>query len=182
MESKKYWLKFRDGTIQVSHGKITKDILERGEYGNGVTHFQEYFDMTPYYVHSKWEPTEITIIEEELKREVEREASKVSIENLTKTLNTLSGSMEILKKELQEIKADSITSESFVSIHFPLQDSDRELERTLKATDLALALWDLSQIYRNNRKYKDQEPAIVSEEEFLEVLEKYGINLDRLVV
>jgi hypothetical protein len=173
-----YWIKFMNGTVEKTWDKLSSEEIK--VYGCGVECYQVVTkdNVLGILDGSKWITKKKPVID--LERSIKE--LKDFIEELRSESNKQSGEVAILQKQLKELKADSITSESFVSIHYPLSDPDKELERTLRATDLALALWDLKQLYRDRRKYHDQEPAIVTEDEFFGVLEKHGIDLDRILV
>lgn len=74
-------------------------------------------------------------------------------------------------------------------LKFDLSDPEEKLEhlRAVKALDCLLALWDLSQYFRNQLKYRDNsgitgEQAIeAAREEFNDILDKYNISLDVLL-
>ena len=74
-------------------------------------------------------------------------------------------------------------------LKFNLDNADDKMEhmRCVKATDMALMLWDIKQKIRRKLKYGDDlsESELhqweVMQDEFYSIADDYGINLDELI-
>ena len=74
-------------------------------------------------------------------------------------------------------------------LKFDLDNADDKMEhmRCVKATDMALMLWDIKQKIRSKLKYSDDlsEDELhqweVMQDEFYSIADDYGINLDLLI-
>jgi len=74
-------------------------------------------------------------------------------------------------------------------LKFNLDNPDDKIEhmRCVKATDMALMLWDIKQKIRSKLKYSDDlsEDELhqweVMQDEFYSIADDYGINLDLLI-
>lgn len=75
------------------------------------------------------------------------------------------------------------------NLKFDLDNPDDRMEhmRCVKATDMALMLWDIKQNIRSKLKYSDDlsEDELhqweVMQDEFYSIADDYGINLDLLI-
>ena len=65
-------------------------------------------------------------------------------------------------------------------MHLVITDPDY-IKRAVKATDMALALWDIDQMLRAEYKYKDNEAAYGLREKMREILSGYDIDLDKII-
>lgn len=72
-------------------------------------------------------------------------------------------------------------------LKFDLPEEKEEFEAAIRASDLCLCLWDISQKLRENIKYNDnltEEQYNIYckiQDDFYEILEEHDINLDRLM-
>ena len=65
-------------------------------------------------------------------------------------------------------------------MHLVITDQEH-IKRAVKATKMALALWDIDQMLRSQAKYHDNHQAAELREKMREIMEGYGIDLDDLI-
>ena len=64
---------------------------------------------------------------------------------------------------------------------YTLPDEEKAFLRTTHSTNMALALWDISQYLRKVDKYDTGDDIEKIREEFYNILNSYDINLDNLI-
>ena len=67
------------------------------------------------------------------------------------------------------------------TLKFDLPDEDNDHRRAVKALDLALALWGIDDYLRGIEKWERGYDIEGIRAEFYSILEKYDINLDKLI-
>jgi len=66
-------------------------------------------------------------------------------------------------------------------LKYNLPEEEKEFNRAARATDMALALVDIEQYFRNVEKYETKESIEQIREKFYNILTSYDINLDNLI-
>ena len=89
---------------------------------------------------------------------------------------------------VEEIVEKFEKEQTEVKVEFNLEDPDERIEhvRCVKALDMACALSDIKSIFRNKLKYGDLSDVLYNYtdkmlEEFFDILDGHGINLDELL-
>ena len=68
-----------------------------------------------------------------------------------------------------------------VTVKYTFPDDKNDFRLDMKAKDLALSLWDISQYLRNVEKYENGDDIATIRENFYTILSDYDINLDNLI-
>ena len=59
---------------------------------------------------------------------------------------------------------------------------DFEIKKAIKVDDFLIALWDIKQLLREERKYKNNKLAVKLENKVNEILNEHDINLDIWII